>query len=594
MKKVKGIFACLFISLWLLIGLSFASWAKTGVLVIAHGSPSEIWNQPVRDTVAQVCLPYPVELGFLEFVEGETIQDAVDRLENQGVDEIIVSVIAFISSYSNHIEEIKYLLGLPYDEDVVDEEELGPPVESDAEFILSNAIDDHPLIAQVLCDRVRELSTNPSEEIVVITAHGAETKEDIAKWSENMQSLAARMKWELGVKDVRHSYVFPDVVEWGEPYLRDVVEEAMIEGNVIVIPLMISEGFFTQRYIPMQLEGLNYVYNGKTLSPHPGLARWIELSALKALVDLPPISIYDSEEGLLEITLDEVRAEEPMCCCRAAAFKACQEAFTNLWRDEIPQRDDIYIICSHPSEGHKEAFDYITKAVTRGDYELDIPEGTGPGNLIMENYRYRFINKFIGKGIMLRMKEQVFPKNFLEFRNWIRPMIKDGTATPAQKKAFMSAKQHFIDRILTTEEPFHMAIPGRATCLGSVKTEMGRWIVSFGSYYRWDNLEPAGLLACFNLKARKWVFSKSITSLLISEDEAEISGKLKMNGTEYSFEIKASGDHRGLLSIMLEGPECFKREMTGRVRRLRINTWPVSWEQENREFAVLQANEAER
>lgn len=453
MKKVsssKRVFLGLFVSLWLLAGFSVACWAQNpGVLVIAHGSPSEAWNQPVRDTVAQVSLAYPVELAFLEFVPDEGVQDAVDRLEAQGVDEIIVAVVCFISSHSSHIEEIKYILGLPYDEDVVDEEALAEeglfPIESDAEFILTSALDDHPIIAHVLCDKARELSTNPSEEIVVITGHGA-AGENLAKWSENMESLAARMKWELGVKDVRHSYVFPS----REPYLRDVVEEAASEAEVIVIPLMISEGFFTDMYIPMQLAGLSYMYNGEALAPHPGFARWIELSALKALVELPPILI-DSEE----ITLAEVREPEPLCCCRVAAFRVCQEAFNLLWEAEIPQSDDTYVISSHPSNGHREAFDYITKAVTRGDYELDIPEGTSIAKLTMENYTYGFIRKPTGDATTLHMKRDVFPERFLEFRNWIRPMKKAGTATPAQIKAFMSAKQHFIDRIITAEDPFY-------------------------------------------------------------------------------------------------------------------------------------------
>jgi len=447
------VFLGLFVSLWLLAGFSVACWAQNpGVLVIAHGSPNETWNQPVRDTVAQISLPYPVELAFLEFVPDEGVQDAVDRLEAQGVDEIMVAVVCFISSHSSHIEEIKYILRLAYDTEVVDEEALAEeglfPIESDAKFILTSALDDHPIIAQVLTDRARELSTNPSEEIVVITGHGA-AGENLAKWSENMQSLAVRMKWELGVKDVRHSYVFSS----REPYLRNVVEEALLEAEVIVIPLMISEGFFTDMYIPMQLAGLSYMYNGEALAPHPGLARWIELSALKAMVELPPILI-DGEE----ITMAEVREPEPLCCCRVATFRVCQEAFNLLWEDEIPQRDDTYIISSHPSKGHKEAFDYITGAVSRGDYELDIPEGTSIENLTMENYTYGFLKKPTDQLIKLHMNAEVFPASFLEFRNWIRPIKKAGGATPAQIKAFMSAKQHFIDRIITAKDPFFYEI----------------------------------------------------------------------------------------------------------------------------------------
>jgi len=62
---------------------------KYGILVIAHGSPSEDWCSPVRDAVSEVDLPYPVELGFLEFVPNETINDAVEKLDHAHVTKII-------------------------------------------------------------------------------------------------------------------------------------------------------------------------------------------------------------------------------------------------------------------------------------------------------------------------------------------------------------------------------------------------------------------------------------------------------------------------------------------------------------------------
>ena len=52
---------------------------QIGILVIGHGSTSDSWCAPVRSVVANVSSPYPVELGFLEFVPNETINIAVDK-----------------------------------------------------------------------------------------------------------------------------------------------------------------------------------------------------------------------------------------------------------------------------------------------------------------------------------------------------------------------------------------------------------------------------------------------------------------------------------------------------------------------------------
>ena len=83
---------------------------SVGILVIAHGSPRETWCEPVREVVRSVAseLPYPVELGFLEFVPNETINIAVDKLNEHNVTKI-VAIPLFISSHSGHIEEIKYV-----------------------------------------------------------------------------------------------------------------------------------------------------------------------------------------------------------------------------------------------------------------------------------------------------------------------------------------------------------------------------------------------------------------------------------------------------------------------------------------------------
>jgi len=87
---------------------------QIGILVMAHGSPSVSWCTPVRAAVQNVCSPYPVELGFLEFVPNETINVAVDKLDEAGVTKII-AVPLFISSCSGHIAELEYVLGLRED-----------------------------------------------------------------------------------------------------------------------------------------------------------------------------------------------------------------------------------------------------------------------------------------------------------------------------------------------------------------------------------------------------------------------------------------------------------------------------------------------
>ncbi len=94
---------------------SQGDYEQIGILVMAHGSPRESWCKPIREAVENVSMGYPIEVGFLEFVdelEGYNfIHEAVDKLDEQGVTKII-AVPLFISSSSGHIAEIEYVLGL--------------------------------------------------------------------------------------------------------------------------------------------------------------------------------------------------------------------------------------------------------------------------------------------------------------------------------------------------------------------------------------------------------------------------------------------------------------------------------------------------
>ncbi len=248
-----------------------------GVMVIAHGSDEAEWNQAVKASVNQVALSYPVSLGFLEFAEPD-IQTAAAALEAQGADKII-AVPLFICSHSNHIEEIRYVLGmrdtlpeteLAHGHAEVEEEEL-VPIQCDAEITLTPALDDAAAVASILSEHTRAISYLPEQEIAVLVGHGGDSDECLAKWEQNFASLAAQVKADLGLKDARYGFV-----AMGEPAVADVVAQAVTEGDVLVVPVMLSNGYFIQTRIPAVLEGMEYRYADEALLPDPGIAVWVE------------------------------------------------------------------------------------------------------------------------------------------------------------------------------------------------------------------------------------------------------------------------------------------------------------------------------
>ncbi|MBD0383311.1 sirohydrochlorin chelatase [Paenibacillus sedimenti] len=243
---------------------------KYGVLVISHGSRDEGWVKLVDDAVSAVRMPAetPIYASYLELVEGRLIQDGIYSLEAQGVTDIVV-VPLFVSSGSTHIDEISYALG------VIPE----PTLETDLERFdirarihFTSPIDDDPVIAEIIYEKIKELSDNPSREIVLLIGHGSVEEGFHLKWRQGLEQLAERLKALGGYNEADVAMLLPDQVKRKMTWWA----EHKPEHTVVVAPLFLSEGYFTSIVIPSRMEGFEYRYNGRALLPSPQISLWIE------------------------------------------------------------------------------------------------------------------------------------------------------------------------------------------------------------------------------------------------------------------------------------------------------------------------------
>ncbi|WP_164997896.1 CbiX/SirB N-terminal domain-containing protein [Methanolobus psychrotolerans] len=412
---------------------------NVGILVVAHGSTSESWCNAVRDAVADADLVYPVEIGFLEMVDNESIPDAVEKLEGQGVTGI-VAVPLFVSSSSGHIEEIRYILGLS--DDVPDED--FERVDTDAKIVMCDAMDDHSFIAEIIADRAAKLTDDAEGETVVIVFHGT-TDEQFEGWNKSACSLAGKTKLILrhstgiDIGDVRYGFINVDASS--EEYeLSNVVSEVSETSHPIVIPVFICEGYYTNTKIPSLLKGLDYEYpeaGERTLTPHTCVGDWMEVMAAREL-PYPEISIYDDGD-LLALSTEDIET----CLCGITAYRSSLEAFSHkqVWSD-VPLRGDISITSAHPSDGHEELFLYILGNLHE-DYTVDVPDGTNITYIRPENYVYTFVQKSTDNSATVSVKDEVFPENMYELRT--KALL--GAASKEEKQAFQLLKSIMQERM---------------------------------------------------------------------------------------------------------------------------------------------------
>ncbi len=260
---------------------------KTGVIVLAHGG-NATWNENVRKTVKEARLIYPVEVVFgMGMHDIETYQRAVNKLQNQNIENVIV-VPLLISSHSEVFQQYQYLFrqrstpAIP--EWRVPQLTLSVPV------VFTGALDHDPLVADILLERLRGLSKKPGHEAVVLVGHGPNDDIDNAAWINSMNVLGDILKTQGHFQDVRvvtlREDAAPPIKAKATLDFRYTVADFNHQYDVLVLPLLMSEGGI-ERGIPERLKGLTYKFKPKGLLPHPKISEWIRDRVTQLASSLP-------------------------------------------------------------------------------------------------------------------------------------------------------------------------------------------------------------------------------------------------------------------------------------------------------------------
>ncbi|MPY90037.1 MAG: TonB-dependent receptor [Luteitalea sp.] len=282
---------------------------KTGVVLIAHGANRE-WNARVHAVVERVRLTMPTEPAFLMGIDDQTPQQAYDKLAAAGVEQIAV-VPLFVSSFSAHAEQVKFIGGLrddyPHAEHMKLEQIKGPVAVAG----VASAMDDHAIVASILADRAQALSRDPASEVLVIVAHGPNEDDDAERWNATIERLAEQIRRDvpfsaIDVRLLRDDAPKP-VKDKALAELRESVASHATRERVIVIPLLVAPGRVANQ-IPEVLEGLAFEWDGQTLLPDDRMADWVVAQAQGVLSTSSPSALQHNEQVVVTAT----RTERPL------------------------------------------------------------------------------------------------------------------------------------------------------------------------------------------------------------------------------------------------------------------------------------------
>jgi hypothetical protein len=269
--------------------------AEPGIVLLAHGGSAE-WNTRVTAFAAQVNTSRPTEVAF-GMATRATIQSAIDKLVARGVTEI-VAVPLFVSSWSTVITSTEYLLGLRAEAPAAlasfakmshapgagGHEAHGvadgtTPVKSPVPVRMTKALNDHPIVADILASRARAISREPAKEALIVVAHGPNDEDDNRRWLADMASLVARIKQTESFPAVEYLTLRDDapkpVRDAAAAQLRSIVQRELAAGRrALIVPLLISFGGI-ERGLHERLEGLPYTIAEAALMPDDRLRTWV-------------------------------------------------------------------------------------------------------------------------------------------------------------------------------------------------------------------------------------------------------------------------------------------------------------------------------
>lgn len=252
---------------------------------MAHGGSTE-WNDEILDAVNPLRKQYTVEVAF-GMADAATIQEAVRRLEDQGISRIAV-VRLFISgeSWYDRTRQILGLLpGAPTAADEAGQASRAGHANHSAGFwrvetasafaLTTEGLANADAMGDVLADRARTLSSDPQREAVLILAHGPGDDTENDRWIAEIDARAENVRRALPFSRVQVMTLredWPEKRVEAERRIREFVSTAGGEGlTPIVIPFRVY-GFGPYGQV---LDGLEYVADGRGLLPHLEVTNWI-------------------------------------------------------------------------------------------------------------------------------------------------------------------------------------------------------------------------------------------------------------------------------------------------------------------------------
>ena len=244
-----------------------------GVVVMPHGA-TKPYNDAIEKTIQPLKKKYQVEMAY-GMGDSISLQNAISNLEGKGIKRIVF--VRMYPSSDQFKEKTDYILGL--DSRVPEQWDglIPSQVRTSAIINTFGGYEEDSLIAGIFLDRIKEVSKNPTEETIILLAHGGKNEQAEKLRNEKMDSHISWIQKQSNppfkkIIGMTLREDWPDKRAKAVKKIKKVVKEGNSSGKVIII----SNRLYGSGPYNHFLKGLEFEMNSKGLAPHPNLTKWIE------------------------------------------------------------------------------------------------------------------------------------------------------------------------------------------------------------------------------------------------------------------------------------------------------------------------------
>ena len=303
MERIRALSLLLISVILLSTGIVYAQ-EKLGLVIIAHGSPMSQWNTPVlklEEEVRNILSeekknPFSeIKVALMEFNE-PSISTVIKDMENRGIDKIY-SIPLFIAPSGHSLYDVPTILGLYSDKEMIEciKEEGISIVNTKIKITIGPTLNIGGVLKEVMLDRVKELSTEPDFEGVVLLAHGDSSFEPI--WASMCREIGTYICAETGIKYFDYAFV-----EIGQSFISEgvpvILKASDRHKKTLVVGLYLSMGVdkmaldSTLSIGMMKMEskdifiGKNIFFAKRGLLPDKRISEWIADRAMEYITGI--------------------------------------------------------------------------------------------------------------------------------------------------------------------------------------------------------------------------------------------------------------------------------------------------------------------